>query len=114
MRPTVIAGALAATIALAGCSNPNDRNERALAGAAIGTGAGALIGSMTGSAGRGALIGGALGTLAGALTPPPQPDAIPREPYIAQPYDPRYGGWYDQYGQWHHGQPPQGYQPNYK
>lgn len=106
--------AAALLLALGACSNPNDRNERALAGAAIGTGAGALVGSLTGSAGRGALIGGALGTLAGALTPPPAPEAIPDEPYLAAPYDPRYGGWYDQYGDWHYGPPPLGYQPNYK
>jgi hypothetical protein len=49
----------------------------------------------------------------GALTSPPgQPPQ--QQPYPAQGYDPRYGGWQDQYGQWHTGQPPTGYQPNYK
>jgi hypothetical protein len=100
--------------ACAGGVDPNDRNQRALGGAALGAGAGALIGSMTGSAGRGALIGGALGGVAGALTPQPNPGAVPATPYPAQGYDSRYGGWYDQYGQWHYGQPPSGYQPNYR
>jgi len=39
-----------------------------LGGAALGTAAGALIGSQTADAGKGALIGGALGTIAGGLT----------------------------------------------
>lgn len=113
LRPVLL---LLPVLGLGACVNidTNDRNQRALGGAALGAGAGALIGSMTGSAGRGALIGGALGGVVGALTPPPKPDTIPADPYPAQPYDPRYGGWYDQYGQWHHGAPPQGYQPNYR
>lgn len=111
LRPILF---LLTMLGMTACADPNDRNQRALTGTAIGTGAGALIGSVTGSAGRGALIGGALGTLAGALTPPPQPEAIPQDLRLAQPHDPRYGGWYDQYGQWHYGPPPQGYQPNYK
>lgn len=98
-------------LALAACSDPQDRDQRALAGAAIGTGAGALIGSVTGSAGRGALIGGALGTLAGALTPPPQPVTLPVEP--------RHGGWYHQdepwpEAPWQDGPPPKGYPPSDK
>ena len=116
MRRILPALILAPVLALGACTSvdPNDRNQRALGGAALGAGAGALIGSVTGSAGRGALIGGALGTVAGALTPAPQPEAIPADPYVAQPVDPRYGGWYDQYGQWHSGSPPSGYRPNYR
>ena len=106
--------ALATLLVVSACADPNDRNQRALAGGAAGAGAGALIGSLTGSAGRGALIGGALGTLVGALTPPPNPEAIPDTPRLAQPYHPALGGWYDQYGQWHPGGPPTGYQGNYK
>jgi hypothetical protein len=107
---------LAPALALGACADPdwNDRNQRALGGAALGAGAGALIGSVTGSAGRGALIGGALGGVAGALTPPPSPGRIPADPYPAQGYDARQGGWYDQSGQWHHGAPPPGYRPNYR
>ncbi len=116
MRMKLAAMMLVPALALSACAqvDVNDRNQRALGGAALGAGAGALIGSMTGSAGRGALIGGALGGVAGALTPPPQPEAIPATPYPAQPVDPRYGGWYDQYGQWHYGAPPAGYRPNYR
>jgi hypothetical protein len=117
MRKTVSVLVLVPALALGGCVtqyDANDRNQRALGGAALGVGAGALIGSLTGSAGRGALIGGALGGVAGALTPAPNPEAIPQTPYPAQGYDPRYGGWYDQYGQWHYGAPPAGYRPNYR
>lgn len=107
---------LAPALGLGACANPdwNDRNQRALGAAALGAGAGALIGSVSGSAGRGALIGGALGGVLAAMTPPPNAQAIPADPYPAQGYDPRHGGWYDQFGQWHHGAPPQGYGPNYR
>lgn len=106
---------LAPALALGACADPNDRNQRALLGAGLGAGAGALIGSVTGSAGRGALIGGALGGVAGALTPAPEPERIQQAPpYPAHGYDPRQGGWYDQYGRWWQGPPPSGYQPNYR
>ncbi len=49
-----------------GCETVAQRG--ALGGAALGTAAGALVGSMNADAGKGALIGGALGTVAGALT----------------------------------------------
>ncbi|WP_439595193.1 YMGG-like glycine zipper-containing protein [Falsiroseomonas sp.] len=114
MRPPRALLLAAPILALAACSDPNDRNQRALAGGALGAGAGALIGSVTGSAGRGALIGGALGAVGGALTPAPEPERIPQDPYVAQQRDPRYGGWYDQHGNWHQGAPPAGYQPNYR
>ena len=117
MRRILPALLLAPALGLAACSggiDPNDRNQRAVGGAALGAGAGALIGSMSGDMGKGALIGGALGGVLGALTPAPQPDRIPQTPYPAQGYDQRYGGWQDQYGQWHTGAPPAGYQPNYK
>lgn len=115
MPRLALAAVLAPALLLGACADPNDRNQRALAGGALGAGAGALIGSMTGSAGRGALIGGALGAVGGALTPAPQPDRMQQQdPYPAHGYDPRHGGWYDQYGQWHYGAPPQGYRPNYR
>jgi hypothetical protein len=41
-----------------------------VSGGLIGAGAGAAIGSVTGSAGTGALIGGAAGAVAGAVTDP--------------------------------------------
>ncbi|MBY0589034.1 hypothetical protein K2X85_17815 [bacterium] len=53
-------------LASTGCETVAQRG--ALGGAALGAGAGALIGSATADAGKGALIGGALGTIAGALT----------------------------------------------
>lgn len=110
---------MAPALALGACGNldANDRNQRALGGAALGAGAGALIGSVTGSAGRGALIGGALGGVAGAMTPPPNPQNIPPHSYPQGGYDPRYGGYYDQYGRWVPASAPQGwtgYQPNYR
>ncbi len=107
---------LLAPLLLLGACAPdwNDRNQRAAAGGLVGAAAGGLIGSVTGSAGRGALIGGALGGLAGAVSPAAEPERIPDTPRPAQPIDPRYGGWYDQYGQWHSGPPPEGYQPNYR
>jgi hypothetical protein len=117
MRPSLPALLLAPALVLSACAggvDPNDRNQRALGGAALGAGTGALIGSLSGDAGKGALIGGALGGVAGALTPAPQPDRIPADPYPASGYDARYGGWYDQYGQWHAGPPPAGYRPNYR
>jgi hypothetical protein len=44
--------------------------DRALSGGALGAGAGAAIGSLSGNFGAGALIGGALGAATGALTDP--------------------------------------------
>jgi hypothetical protein len=115
MNRLAATGLLAASLSLGACAaDPNDRNQRALGGAALGAGAGALIGSVTGSAGRGALIGGALGGVAGAITPAPQPERIPQQSYPQGGYDPRYGGYYDQYGNWVQGAPPSGYQPNYR
>jgi len=113
--------ALAAPLALvSACAQPdfNDRNQRAAAGVGAGAVLGGIVGSVTGSAGRGALIGGALGGVAGALSGQPEPDrAYPQgAPTPVHGYDPRQGGWYDQYGRWNQGQPPgyQGYQPNYR
>jgi hypothetical protein len=110
----ILAASLGATALLGGCADPNDRNQRALAGGAIGAGAGAAIGSLSGDAGKGALIGGLLGVLGGALTPAPEPERIPS--YPAHGYDPRQGGYWDQHGQWIPAQAPDGYvyQPNYR
>ena len=43
--------------ALSGCSNMSTTEQRTLSGAGIGAAGGAIIGSMSGSAGTGALIG---------------------------------------------------------
>lgn len=60
-------------LALAGCDTTS-QSDRALGGAALGAGAGALIGAATGGGGRavatGALIGGATGAVVGASTAP--------------------------------------------
>ena len=56
-------------LALSGCgTTPGDR---AVSGGLLGAGAGAAIGSVTGSAGKGAVIGGVGGAALGALTAPP-------------------------------------------
>lgn len=87
-------GALTAGLFLAsGCAGgpATTREQGVLAGAAIGAGTGAIIGSQTGNAGTGALIGGAIGGVSGALiggaiqeqeqrlgsgVPPPQPGTV--------------------------------------
>jgi hypothetical protein len=55
-------------LALSGCGTT--QGDRALSGGLLGAGTGALIGSVTGSAGKGALIGGLGGLAIGALTSP--------------------------------------------
>ncbi|CAH1658690.1 glycine zipper domain-containing protein [Chelatococcus asaccharovorans] len=64
MKRFIILGLLA--VGLAAC-NPNDRTDRTIGGAAIGAGAGALVGGLaTGRAG-GALAGAAIGGVGGAI-----------------------------------------------
>ena len=55
---------LAATIGLAGCTDPNDPNRRAKTGAVVGAVAGAVLGHQINSH-HGAYVGAALGALAG-------------------------------------------------
>ena len=50
----------------AGC-NTTPTQEGAIAGGAVGAGAGAIIGNQSGKAGEGALIGAGVGALGGAL-----------------------------------------------
>jgi uncharacterized protein YcfJ len=53
---------------LGGCATPLTAREKgALAGGALGAGAGAIIGNQVDHQGKGALIGGALGALGGGL-----------------------------------------------
>jgi len=70
-RLAVIAASVGLSLALAACGET--QGERGLSGAAIGAGAGAVIGAVTpiGPAG-GALIGGAAGAATGVLTTPSQ------------------------------------------
>jgi osmotically inducible lipoprotein OsmB len=57
-------------LALSGCANMTNQQQRSLSGGAIGAAGGAAIAAMTGgSAGLGALIGGGSGALLGALLP---------------------------------------------
>lgn len=64
MKSLFVIGLLA--VGLAAC-NPNDRTDRTIGGAAIGAGAGALVGGLaTGRAG-GALAGAAIGGVGGAI-----------------------------------------------
>ncbi|MDP3417287.1 YMGG-like glycine zipper-containing protein [Falsiroseomonas sp.] len=58
----ILAGGLAA------CGQTT--GDRAVSGGLLGAGAGAAVGSLTGSAGTGALLGGAAGAAGGALTSP--------------------------------------------
>ncbi len=55
---------------LSGCVM-TPQGQRTISGAAIGAGAGALIGAAAGDPGRGAAIGAAVGGAAGALSGPP-------------------------------------------
>jgi outer membrane protein OmpA-like peptidoglycan-associated protein len=70
MKRTLLATALAGSVALTGCisNNPNASHttEGAVSGGLIGAGLGALAGGPH-HAGRGALIGGAIGLITGAL-----------------------------------------------
>jgi osmotically inducible lipoprotein OsmB len=59
---------LAASLALSSCGTTT--SDRALSGGMLGAGTGAIIGSVAGSAGKGALIGGLGGLALGALTSP--------------------------------------------
>jgi uncharacterized protein YcfJ len=61
-------GILTLVAVVAGCATPlSSREKGALAGGALGAGAGAIIGNQVDHKGRGALIGGAMGALGGAI-----------------------------------------------
>jgi osmotically inducible lipoprotein OsmB len=66
MRKLPLMVALALGLGACGYST----TDRAVSGGLLGAGAGAAVGSLSGSAGTGALVGGALGAGAGALTSP--------------------------------------------
>ena len=59
--------ALLSSTALCGCAGMSNTDKGVLGGGAIGTGAGAAIGSLTGHTGAGAVIGGLTGAVAGGL-----------------------------------------------
>ncbi len=97
---TTAAAILAIGVGLTGCNSPG---ERAVGGALIGGGSGALIGGAVGGR-RGALAGAGIGAAGGAIvgaatTPQPQYGG----PVYAEPqYQPRpqcpYGVYQDEYG----------------
>lgn len=67
-RIAAAAAAIASVLILGGCGT--DPGDRALSGAALGAGAGALIGGVTGTAATGAAIGALGGAAIGAATDP--------------------------------------------
>lgn len=64
MKTILVIAALG--LMLAGCSEYS-RSDRALGGAAIGAGSGALIGGLATRSAGGAIVGGVLGGAAGAI-----------------------------------------------
>lgn len=62
------AAMMAVVVSLTACSNMNDRQQKMVSGAAIGTGVGAVGAAATGGCvGCGAVIGAGVGTAAGAM-----------------------------------------------
>ncbi|HZD24636.1 MAG TPA: hypothetical protein VE631_00110 [Alphaproteobacteria bacterium] len=66
MRVLTRSAVLVLMLALAGCSNMTEKQERALSGGAIGTGAGLLVGALTGAPVFGAVVGAGAGAIIGA------------------------------------------------
>jgi hypothetical protein len=66
MRASTSSGAIGLVLLLAGCANMNHTEQRVLSGTAIGAGAGAAIGAVTG--GLSIPAGAAIGAAAGAVT----------------------------------------------
>lgn len=58
---------VAAVLALAGCADLSDTQQRAMTGTAGGAAGGALIGAIAGNAGMGAAIGAGAGLVGGLL-----------------------------------------------
>ncbi len=67
MRTFTLPIALAALLTLSGCAGMSDTQRRTATGAGVGAAGGALIGSFSANAGRGALIGAGVGALGGYL-----------------------------------------------
>jgi osmotically inducible lipoprotein OsmB len=67
-RSLMILTAMTSILVLSGCGT--DPGDRAVSGAAIGAGAGAIIGAATGTAATGAAIGALGGAAIGAATDP--------------------------------------------
>jgi hypothetical protein len=73
-------------VALAGCSQYS-RSDRALGGAAIGAGTGAVVGGLATNSAGGAVVGGVLGGAAGAII---GAETTPRACYGRDQYGNRY------------------------
>jgi len=58
---------LAAALMLGGCADMSDTQRRTATGAGVGAAGGALVGSFSGNAGKGALIGAGVGAASGYL-----------------------------------------------
>jgi uncharacterized membrane protein len=67
MRNLIISVALGAALTLSGCAGMSDTQRRTATGAGVGAASGALIGSFSANAGKGALIGAGVGALGGFL-----------------------------------------------
>ncbi len=65
-KTKIVMAALILSVSVSACGTT--QSDRALSGGLLGAGTGAIIGSVTGSAGKGALIGGLGGAAIGALT----------------------------------------------
>ena len=92
MKKILIISVAAMGLSLGACNTPG---ERAVGGALIGGGAGALIGGLATGRSRGALVGAGVGAAGGAIigaatTPEPR--------YAPQPAPCPYGTYRDAYG----------------
>ena len=67
MRIITLPVALAAVLTLSGCAGMSDTERRTLTGAGVGAAGGALIGSFSANAGKGALVGAGVGAVGGYL-----------------------------------------------
>jgi uncharacterized membrane protein len=67
MRNLRLTTAFAAALVLAGCASMSDTERRLATGAGAGAATGALIGSFSANAGKGALIGAGVGALGGYI-----------------------------------------------
>jgi uncharacterized membrane protein len=67
MQNLKISATLTAALLLAGCAGMTDSERRVATGAGAGAATGALIGSFSANAGKGALIGAGVGALGGFL-----------------------------------------------